>query len=57
MYRIVVRFSHAGIIAHELFGDTLKAAVAKASRFKSEGFYVEIIDADDNEVVFTRHYR
>ena len=55
MYRITVRFSPAGVIAYDLNGDTLKSAVAKALHFKSQGFYVEIQDAEGNDVALTEH--
>lgn len=53
MYSVVVRYSKAGLIAHDLSGDTLKIAVAKALNFKSQGFHVEVKDPDGNDVTFT----
>ena len=55
MFRITVRFSPAGVIAYDLNGDTLKIAVAKALHFKSQGFHVEIQDAEGNDVALTGH--
>lgn len=49
MYRILVRYSRAGSVAHDLTGGTLIAAVAKAIRFKSQGFFVEIMDSEGNQ--------
>ena len=50
MYRIIVRYSKSGLIAYDLKGDTLVAAVTKAIRFKSQGFHVEITDGEGNAV-------
>ena len=55
MYKITVRFTPAGLIAYDLKGDTLKIAVAKALHFKSQGFHVEIQDAEGNDVALTGH--
>jgi hypothetical protein len=55
MYRIIVRFSHAGLIAYDITGDTLKIAVAKALHFRSQGFHVEIQDAEGNDVALADH--
>ena len=55
MYRIIVRFSPAGLVAYDLNGDTLKISVAKALHFKSQGFHVEMQDADGNDVALAEH--
>jgi len=50
LYRIVVRYSKHGLVAYDLEASSLKVAVAKAHRFKPQGFYVEIFDAEGNQV-------
>lgn len=49
-YKIKVRFSHAGQLAYDLNGETLKIAVVKALYFKSQGFNVEVKDPEGNDV-------
>jgi len=55
VYSVIIRYSKVGPIAHDLTGDTLKIAVAKALHFKSQGFHVEIKDAEGNDVSLTGH--
>lgn len=50
LYRILVRYSRDGLVAYDLEAGNLIAAVAKAHRFKPQGFFVEIFDADGNSV-------
>ena len=50
MYKITVRFSHGGLLAYDLNGESMKIAVAKALHFKLQGFYVEVKDPEGNDV-------
>ena len=56
MYTITVRYSKNGLIAYDLNGDNLSVAQSKAKFFKSQGFYVEVCDAQGVVVLVDREH-